>query len=73
VNKHGLETKWTKFQQRYLDPLSKAEWRERQRNLPFAERIAILEKMRRRDALIAKAGLRRPRPESDAGSPPVER
>jgi len=48
--------------------LSKAEWRERRRNLPFAEKIAILEKMRRRDALIAKAGLRRPRPDEDGDS-----
>jgi hypothetical protein len=40
--------------------LTKSDWRERQRKLSFAEKIAILEKMRRRDALIAKAGLRRP-------------
>jgi hypothetical protein len=39
--------------------LTKAAWRERQRNLSFAEKIAVLEKMRRRDALIAQVGLRR--------------
>ena len=39
--------------------LSKSEWRDRQLKLSFAEKIAILEKMRERDALIAKAGLRR--------------
>jgi hypothetical protein len=38
--------------------MTKADWRERQRNLSFAEKIAILEKMRNRDAAVARAGLR---------------
>jgi hypothetical protein len=42
--------------------LTKEDWRERQRNLSFAEKIAILEKMRERDALIAAAALRRKSP-----------
>jgi len=41
--------------------LTKSAWRDRQRNLSFAEKIAILEKMRRRDQLIATAGLRKAR------------
>jgi hypothetical protein len=53
--------------------LTKAEWRERQRNLSFAEKIAILEKMRQRDALIAKAGLRRaPQPIEAPAQPRTE-
>ncbi len=53
--------------------VTKADWRERQRNLSFAEKIAILEKMRERDAAIAKAGLRgkaprQPRPEPSGES-----
>jgi hypothetical protein len=47
--------------------LTKSEWRERQRRLPFAEKIAILEKMRHRDRLIAQAGLRRKPPGTAAG------
>jgi hypothetical protein len=39
--------------------VTKSEWRERQRKLTFAEKVAVLEKLRRRDALIAQAGLRR--------------
>jgi len=47
--------------------LTKSEWRQRQRNLSFTEKIAILERMRRRDQLIAQAGLRR---KPDEPTPP---
>jgi len=49
--------------------LTKSEWRERQRKLSFAEKIAVLEKLRERDALIAKVGLRHKRSGSRQGGP----
>jgi hypothetical protein len=51
---------------------TKADWRERQRNLSFAEKIAILERMRERDALIAKAGLRGKTPRQPQTQPKQE-
>jgi hypothetical protein len=42
--------------------MTKAEWREQQRNLSFTEKIAILEKLRERSLTIASAGLRKTPP-----------
>ncbi len=52
--------------------VTKADWRERQSNVSFAEKIAILEKMRERDAVIAKAGLRGKTPRQSRTEPSGE-
>jgi hypothetical protein len=39
--------------------MTKAEWREQQRNLTFTEKIVILERLRERSRVIASAGLRK--------------
>jgi hypothetical protein len=39
--------------------LTKADWRDRRRKLSFAQKILLLEKMRRCDALIARVGSRK--------------
>jgi hypothetical protein len=43
--------------------MTKAEWREQQRNLSFTEKFAVLEKLRERSIAIGLCGLRKRTPE----------
>jgi hypothetical protein len=49
--------------------MTKSEWREQQRKLPFEEKLRILEQLRLRDLEIRNAGLlREPVPAQDMAS-----